>query len=182
MLNRRVLFTRNTPRLGSTMFLVAVALAALAPLIKRTGSDRGVAATFPGWPTHLDGIALTSMPLTPREDLFVRGFPGRVGRFTDGQREIIIRWVTTPTRLLHPATDCFRGVGFAITPLPARRADGAAVASCFKATRNGESLTVCESLRDDHAGRWPDVSAWYWHALLGSGGGPWWSFVVAEAS
>ena len=59
-------------------FLLAVAAAALTPLLDRSG-DAAVAANenFPGWPSHYEGRALTEMALTPREAAFVRGFPGR---------------------------------------------------------------------------------------------------------
>ncbi len=84
--------------------LVAAAAAALAPLVARSGSAAPVAeGNFPGWPTQYEGRALTELPLTQRELAFVRDFPGRVGRFSDGRREIIIRWVGAPTRRLHPA-------------------------------------------------------------------------------
>ena len=85
--------------------------------------DAGIAAdkAFPGWPTHYEGRALTELPLTQRELAFVRDFPGRVGRFSDGRREIIIRWVGAPTRRLHPAADCFRGLGYSMTPMPVRQ-------------------------------------------------------------
>jgi hypothetical protein len=90
------------------VLLLAAAVAALAPFATRS-SGAVASAPFPGWPTHYDGRALTELPLTPREAGFTQDFPGRVGRFSDGQREIIIRWVGAPTRRLHPAADCFRG-------------------------------------------------------------------------
>src|SRR5262244_3280163 len=99
-----------------TVLLFAAVAAALAPFVVRP--DGAVASTpFPGWPTHYEGRALVELPLTPREATFTQDFPGRVGRFSDGQREIIIRWVGAPTRLLHSAADCFRGSGYAITPI-----------------------------------------------------------------
>ena len=100
-------------------FLLAALAAALAPLFARTG-DTAAAKDFPGWPTHYEGRALTELPLTQRELAFVHDFPGRVGRFSDGRREIIIRWVGAPTRRLHPAADCLRGSGYTITPMPGR--------------------------------------------------------------
>jgi hypothetical protein len=112
--------------------------------------------------------------------VFVSGFPGWVGRFHDGRREIIVRWVSAPTRLLHPAADCFRGIGYAVTPLPARRSADGHVMGCFRATRGKEAVTACELIRGTDGEHWPDVSAWYWSALLGASPAPWWSYVVAE--
>jgi hypothetical protein len=47
-----------------------------------------------------------------REERFAADFPGRIARFSDGHREIIIRWVARETRALHSASDCFKGLGY----------------------------------------------------------------------
>ena len=160
-------------------FVLAAIAAALAPLFARTG-DTAAAKDFPGWPTHYEGRALTELPLTQRELAFVHDFPGRVGRFTDGRREIIIRWVGAPTRRLHPAADCLRGSGYTITPMPGRTDASGAAMGCFRARHGAERMTVCELIRDQRGASWPDVSAWYWNGMLGASPPPWWSLVVAE--
>jgi hypothetical protein len=171
---------RHVRRWGAiTVFLLAALAAALAPLFARTG-DTAAAKNFPGWPTHYEGRALTELPLTQRELAFVRDFPGRVGRFSDGRREIIIRWVGAPTRRLHPAADCLRGSGYTITPMPAKTDATGAAMGCFRARHGTERMTVCELIRDQRGASWPDVSAWYWNGMLGASPAPWWSFVVAE--
>jgi hypothetical protein len=160
--------------------LLAAAAAALAPLIERSnGATAG--APFPGWPTQYEGRALVELPLTPREAAFVQDFPGRVGRFTDGRREIIIRWLGAPTRKLHAAADCFRGSGYAIMPIAARKGSDGTTMGCFRATLRGASMTVCEVIRDERGGSWSDVSAWYWDGMLRSSAPPWWSIVVAQS-
>ena len=161
--------------------LVAATAAALAPLIARSGGAASAAdGNFPGWPTHYEDRALTELPLTQRELAFVRDFPGRVGRFSDGGREIIIRWVGAPTRRLHPAADCFRGSGYSVTPMPLGKDAAGAAMGCFRASHGADVLTVCEMIRDEHGASWPDVSAWYWNSMLSASPAPWWSFVVAE--
>jgi hypothetical protein len=160
--------------------LLAAAVAALAPFATRS-SGAVASAPFPGWPTHYDGRALTELPLTPREMGFTQDFPGRVGRFSDGRREIIIRWLGTPTRKLHSAADCFRGSGYATTPIAARKSSDGSTMGCFRATLHGVSVTVCEMIRDERGGSWSDVSAWYWDGMLRSSPPPWWSFVVAQS-
>jgi len=172
-----------TSRAATVALCLAAAAAALAPLLHRpTVAAAGVAAGFPGWPARYEGRALTEMPLTRREAGFLQDFPGRVGRFSDGRREIIVRWIDAPTRLLHPAADCFRGIGYGVTPLPIRRDAAGAAMGCFRAQHGSDGLTVCEVIRDGRGESWPDVSAWYWHAILGATAAPWWSFVVAEPS
>jgi hypothetical protein len=162
------------------VLLLAAAAAALAPFVTRS-NGAAASAPFPGWPTHYDGHTLTELPLTPREAGFTQDFPGRVGRFSDGEREIIIRWVGAPTRLLHSAADCFRGSGYAITPIAARKGRDGRTMGCFRATLRGASMTVCEVIRDERGGSWSDVSAWYWDGMLRSSPPPWWSFVVAQS-
>jgi hypothetical protein len=164
-------------------FLASSAAAAMTPWT--IGAKHGAPANavpFPGWPDTYDGRPLTEFPLTAREAVFLRDFPGRVGRFSDGEREIIIRFVGAPTRLVHSAADCFRANGYAITPAAVRRNRSGLLMASFSASLHGETLTVSELLIDSHGGSWPDVSAWYWNALLGGTNPPWWSFVVAEKS
>jgi len=116
-----------------------------------------------------------------REDIwFTRDFPGRVARFAARDRQVVVRWVNSPPRRLHPASQCFHGAGYAVTPAPMRRSRDGALMSCFTARRGAEALAVCEQLRDPVGGSWPDVSAWYWHALMSPAGSAWWSFVVVE--
>jgi len=178
---RCMIDARLRARATLAVFLAAALVAAMSPLLARGGDAASAANTnFPGWPATYEDRALTQLPLTSREAAFVRDFPGRVGRFSDGRREIIIRWVGAPTRRLHPSADCFRGSGYSITPLPVRKDATGAAMSCFRASHGADTLTVCELIRDERGASWPDVSAWYWSGLLGGSAAPWWSFVVAE--
>lgn len=170
-------------RAAFVLFAGAALLAGVVPLlVPAANTKRDSNAAFPGWPSHHDGRRLTEMPLTSKDALFTRDFPGRVGRFSDGQREIVIRWVMEPTRKLHPAADCFRGAGYAIKPLPMRSGASGHATACFGAASGSDHLTVCEHIRDDRGRSWPDVSSWYWSALWEGQHAGWWSFVVAERS
>jgi hypothetical protein len=141
-------------------FLVAAATAASAPLLPGRNQTAAGDLHFAGWPLAYEGRALTEMPLT--------------------QREIAMRWVGVPTRRLHSAADCLRGIGYSITPLPARRDAGGHAMGCLRASHGADVMTVCELIRDARGAAFPDVSAWYWNALFGATQGPWWSFVVSE--
>jgi hypothetical protein len=173
--------SKAATRSAVAAFLLAAVAAALVPVLgqARDPMQHGGPA-FPGWPTHYEGRALTPMPLTQREAAFVRDFPGRVARFSDGSREIVIRWVGAPTRRLHSAADCLRGISYAIAPLPVRLDAAGNAMGCFRASDPSNVMTVCEVIRDEQGGSWPDVSAWYWNALFGTTRAAWWSFVVAE--
>jgi hypothetical protein len=167
------------------LYLAICALAAAAPLLPRASRAGSLDATVPGaapfaWPAQFEGRRLTELPLTGRDRRFADDFPGRIGRFSDGRREIILRFTTRATRRLHPASDCLAAIGFAVEPLPARRAADDTTWGCFAARKAGEALTVCEQIRDAHGRTWPDASSWYWPALAGGSAGPWWSTTIVE--
>ncbi|MEF8712487.1 MAG: archaeosortase/exosortase family protein [Accumulibacter sp.] len=153
-------------------------LAALAPLAHGVGRAEPAAVPFPGWPTRFEGRPLTVLPLTPLENRLQQDFPGRVGRFTDGQREIILRWVTHASRQLHPSSDCFKASGYRIETLAIKRV-GDQYWSRFLATRGATRLDVAERIDAPDGQQWSDVSAWYWAAQLGRTHGPWWAVTVA---
>lgn len=128
--------------------------------------------------------ALYRLKLSPLEMRFARQFPGHIGRFSDGRHEWIVRVMNKPTRMLHPAADCFRGMGYDVTP-PRVRIDSQGESwRCFHATHKGKRLRVCERIFDAHSGRWTDASSWYWSALLSTSNqvhGPWWAVTRVEA-
>lgn len=161
------------------LFLLLCLLAAASPWLQPRASGREGGDAFPGWPTQFEGRPLQALPLTALEERFQRGFPGRVGRFSDGQREIVLRWVTRETRQLHASSDCFKASGYRIEALPLRRV-GDQRWSRFRATRGELALEVSERISDARGAQWSDVSAWYWSALLGRSQGPWWAVTVAQ--
>lgn len=168
---------------GSAPFALMwlVLAAALAPvLLPGKAATASADARFPGFPATYDGQPLSELPLSAKEVAFAADFPGRIGRFTDGRREIIVRYVSTATRKLHPAADCFRGLGYAVTPISMRRNAAGQAMSCFTAKGPGGTYRVCEHLVDGSGNSWPDVGAWYWSALFAASGGGWWSYTVAE--
>lgn len=162
------------------VLLGALTLASAAPLLPRVAGPASSLAGFSAWPRTFDGAPLARMAPAAQDAWFARDFPGKVARFSADGRQVVIRWVNAPTRRLHPASHCFIGAGYAISPIPMQRSADGALMSCFSARKTGESLRVCEQLRDDHGRSWPDVSAWYWSALAAPAGSSWWSYVVAE--
>jgi len=166
-------------RRNSLFYIIACAMAAFVPFLSAHSEQPSAnAVVFPGWPNQLDGKTLTPLPLTELEQRFMSDFPGRIGRFTDGEREIVIRWVIEGTRKLHPASDCFQGLGYSIKPLALHRDDSGSLWSSFSASKGNERLRVYERINSESDESWTDVSAWYWSAL--HQGGPWWAITVAE--
>jgi hypothetical protein len=160
------------------LFALLCAAAALAPLATPT-RDAPPADTFPGWPTHFDNAALRQLPLSPIEERFQQNFPGRVARFTDGRREVIMRWVSGSTRKLHSSSDCFKANGYTLAPQPIAL-EGGERWSRFTATRDRQKMEVRERIVDTKGAQWSDVSAWYWAVQLGQTTGPWMAVTVAR--
>ena len=151
--------------------------AAVSPAIPRSSAPPAAPAI---WPSHYEGRLLTPMPPAAEDARLARGFPGQIARFTDGRRQIVIRSVGAATRQLHPARDCFRALGYEVSPLPMQKLAGGGHASCFAASRNGTRLRVCEHIRDAGGRSFPDASSWYWPALIGSSAGPWLATTIVE--
>lgn len=166
--------------MAKIFFILACAIACLAPfLLTKPASSNSQNAPFRGFPDTFEGLKLKELDLSEREKYFAEDFPGKIGRFTDGRREIIIRWVTEATRKLHPAKTCLEGIGYATKPLPLKIDENGKRWSCFSAKKKDESLRVCDRINDEEGREWTDVSAWYW-ANFSRTKGEWWAYTVAE--
>jgi hypothetical protein len=159
---------------------VVLAMAAVAvPFLPDAKPSPSAAVS--AWPARYEGRPLTHIAPAPEDRFLARQFPGQVARFSDGHRQIVLRRVAAATRALHPASDCFRAIGYTVTPAAMRLAPDGQPASCFTATRDGRALMVCEQVRDaSGAMSWPDISSWYWSALLGGSRGPWTAALTVE--
>lgn len=166
---------------GLLAFAVAGFAAAFVPLMVLAPAPSN-ASPFPGWPLLLDGEPLAPLPLDSRAAEWAADFPGRLATFAAEDRQILLRWVPGPTRRLHPSADCYRGLGYKATPLPAKRDAKGIIWSCSLARRGAESLRVCEHLTSADGQSFSDTSAWYWSALLGRSQGPYWAVTTAEAA
>ncbi|MCL1962420.1 MAG: hypothetical protein FWG56_11770 [Desulfovibrionaceae bacterium] len=127
-------------------------------------------------PRHWQGAAVRPLALSAVEQRFADRFPGRITRLTDGRQIVVLRDVTAPTRMLHPAADCYRALGYRIeSERLERTAAGAAapVQRCFIARKSDTALRVCEQIEDARGQHFADASAWYWAAAMGQSSGPW---------
>ena len=98
---------------------------------------------------------------------------------TDGHQVLVLRTVTRPTRMLHPAADCYRGLGYQITRERLELQDNTQPWRCFEARRAGRAVRVCERISDAAGQSYADTSAWYWGAVWGRTHGPWTAVTVA---
>jgi hypothetical protein len=151
-----------------------------APAIPPTGPSR-----TDDWPRVWRGQALQPMALSAVEDRFARQFPGRIARFSlADESELVWREVQRPTRMLHPAADCWRGIGWQVQPAQLRRDEQADLWRCFEAWRatdgGTERVRVCERIVDAHGRAFTDTSAWFWAATLGKSQGPWQAITHVE--
>lgn len=163
--------------------LLALVLAACAlwPLAGRGHAE--ALATLPAqeWPREIDGEALRPLALTAVEQRFAQKFPGRIGRFEADGDVWVLRDVARPTRALHPAADCFRGLGYRIEQARLHSDADARLWRCFVAERSGERLRVCERIVDARGEGFVDASSWFWAAALGRSNGPWRAMTKVEA-
>lgn len=139
--------------------------------------------TFPGWPDVFEGKPCRPLAHDePRgQAWFSTAFPGKIGVFAQDRHRIVLRWVHSPSRAVHPAADCFRAGGYRVDPVGLVRDREGRTWNCFTATRDSEVWRVRERLHDDGDRlAWTDVSAWYWAACRASAQGPWWAVTVME--
>jgi len=131
-------------------------------------------------PSQWQGQALRPLALSEIEQRFARQFPGSLARMTDGRQVLVLRAVHRPTRMLHPAADCYRGLGYGIARQQLQLDAQRHLWRCFEAARSGQRLRVCERIVDARGTGFTDASAWYWAALLGQSRGPWQAITVAS--
>jgi hypothetical protein len=134
------------------------------------------------WPATWQGQPLRPLALSDVEQRFAQGFPGQIARLTNGRDMLIWRHVTRPTRMLHPAADCYRAMGWRIRDEQLEQADNGQRWRCFIAemSRQGKSLRVCERIEDAAGQSFTDASAWYWAAVMNPSGGPWQAITIAS--
>ena len=154
--------------------------AALVPFLPVKPIYNDSSANFPGWPARFDGKPLQQLELSEREERFIRDFPGHIARFTDGEREFIIRWTVQPSRTIQSAWDRFHGLGYKLHFGPIWRDQQGDPWRTFEAINPDESLRVSEQIHDEAGNSWTDISSWYWAALLGKTDGPWWLVTIIE--
>lgn len=162
---------------------LALMAAALLPLLGRAASPTTAAAvtTAAEWPHSIDGAPLRPLALGHVEQRFAERFPGRIGRFEAPDATWVLRDVTRPTRTLHPASDCFRGLGFRIDAARLEQDAQSRLWRCFVAEHGGQRVRVCERIVDAHEQAFTDASAWFWAATLGQSAGPWRAMTRVEA-
>ena len=160
--------------------LASMLLAALAPLLAPRATPVAQPGTLPAWPHEFEGKPLAQVPLAAEELRFLGGFPGAAARFADGERDILMRWVTQPTRRLHPGEDCYRGWGYEVAQSRIQSDRDGNRWRCFVAKRKTDAREVCEQIRDDDGAQFTDVSSWYWAATLQRTSGPWLVTTVAR--
>jgi hypothetical protein len=178
-----MMLRRNDPeglrhKLGFAVLLLACAL---WPVLGSPRERAGAEAAAFEWPREWDGRTLRPLALSAVEQRFAAQFPGRIARLTDGAQVLVMREVRTPTRMLHPAADCYRGLGYRIEQARLERDDAQRLWRCFVAERNGQRTRVCERIVGADGAAFTDASSWFWAAQLGQSTGPWQAVTTARA-
>jgi hypothetical protein len=170
------------------MTVAVLVLCALLPLVPTQRNARAAAPAHAEWPRVWEGRALRPLGTDAVEQRFAARFPGAIARFTDDRSVLVLRRVDQPTRMLHPAADCFRGLGYRIEQARLERDARERLWRCFEGVpapaatgRAGERLRVCERIEAADGSSFTDPSAWFWAASLGQSSGPWQAITVVEA-
>ena len=171
----------NLSRVQISIFLLLCFSAFAIPFLNVGKENVKPNQTDITFPTEFENKPLQQLDLSEREQFFLQDFPGEIRRFTDGNREIIVRYVTQATRKLHSASDCFSAIGFQFKPLPVKIDENGQKWSCFTAVRSDEDLKVCERIYTENGENWTDVSSWYWSAIS-SENKDYWAITVAESN
>ncbi|HET7796138.1 MAG TPA: hypothetical protein VFL64_22305 [Rhizobacter sp.] len=166
---------------GKLLLAAVLAVCGLAPLAQPPTSQASTALAAPEWPTQWEGHALRPLALSAVELRFAARFPGHIARLTDGEQVVVLREVRQPTRMLHPAADCYRGLGYRIAQAQLERDAQARMWRCFVAEREGRQLRVCERIVDAQGQAYTDASSWFWAAQLGQSTGPWQAITTARS-
>ena len=163
--------------------LLALVLAACAswPLFGARHDAAPAQRASVEWPQEWGGAALRPLALGPLEQRLAARFPGSVARFDAGDHLLVLRDVRQPTRMLHPAADCYRGLGYRIETARLERDTEQRLWQCFEAAREGRRVRVCERIVDADAKAFTDTSAWFWAAMLGQSRGPWRAVTKVES-
>lgn len=141
--------------------------------------ETNAAAQSAELPTEWQGTPLRPLALSEVELRFAKHFPGTLARLTDGRQVLVLRTVDRPTRMLHPATDCYRGLGYRILNEQLEEQADKTRWRCFVADRGGRAVRVCERIEDAQGQGFTDASAWYWASAAGQSTGPWKAITVA---
>jgi len=139
-----------------------------------------VPEAVPELPSQWSGKPLRPLALSDVEVRFAQHFPGSLARMTDGREVLILRTVSRPTRMLHPAADCYQGLGWRVADQRLRQDADGGLWRCFIVERAGQRQRVCERIVDAQGRGFTDASSWYWAAALGQSRGPWQAYTVAS--
>ncbi|MES2185233.1 MAG: hypothetical protein V4505_11850 [Pseudomonadota bacterium] len=169
---------------GLVLLLCLAATAAQAIVaVLHPHQDGTATSTAHEWPSSWEGTPLRPLALSPVERRFAEQFPGAIARLTDGRQMLVLRHVTAPTRMLHPAADCYRALGWRIEQARLEQDAQQRRWRCFTAQRAGAApLRVCERIVDAQGSAFTDTSAWYWAAALGRSPGPWQAITTATTA
>ena len=158
---------------GCMLWSVAVAT-------RRPDARQPAPKTVSELPSQWQGQPLRPLALSAVEQRFARNFPGTLSRMTDGRQVLVLRSVEQPTRMLHPAIDCYQGLGYRIAAQQLELDQDRQLWRCFEAQRGDQHLRVCERIVDAGGQGFTDTSAWYWAAVMGQSQGPWQAITVAR--
>ncbi len=162
----------RTPPVSRRFVTLACGVSLCTLLPARTEST----AEAPDFPTlsFYQGRAVEEIPLSEKEEIFAKNFPGQLKVYRIENGTLILRRITKASRMLHPSYHCLKAEGFSISNSSLKKTPEGQALLQYQVTRGAERFLVTESIRNlDGSRHWTEVSAWYWHALFHPDSGPW---------
>lgn len=164
-----------------TFRILVLGLATVAPFLRPHVDAPPASHELGAFPTSIDGRLLTPASFSDVEAPWLARFPGRIGRFTDGERLWILRMTALPTLELHSSARCLRAAGWHVEAASAHRDSQRRIWSTFIASKGERRLSVREQVQSTSTqASWPDIDAWRWDAWLGRDPGPWCAYTSIE--
>ncbi len=172
------LFLMKTQQTIAVILLIGVSVFGMVrPLLRSQIIVQTMDERQTVWPARFMGEELIPISLSEWEQGFYADFPGDAAQFQVGAERLILRKVNRATRKLHPARDCFKGMGYEVKETGLKRDGYERVWNSFRASKKDEKVEVFELITDESENAWSDVSAWYWAVISKKTEGPWTSFV-----
>lgn len=185
MINKNLFINTFLKRIGfKSLFIFVMFLCFFFNLFKinQAASNPLTIHSNMDWAYMQDGVVMRPLALSAVEARFAHNFPGTIARMTDGNSVYVLRHVNQPTRMLHPAADCYRGLGYLIEAQRLEEDNKKRLWRCFTArSKQSPDLRVCERIVDAQGLAFTDTSVWYWTAVSGQSLGPWQSITTARA-
>lgn len=173
---------RKENKIALALVLCLLMISSILPFIRSKSTTKITRKSISfHLPEALSNESLSQVEMPERHKPFLKDFPGTVKLFRNPDNSLlVVKFIKTATRKVHPASDCYKGAGYKIEWEPIEIKESGSAWSHFLAIKGQTRLSVKERIIDSQGNQWTDASSWYWSALLGETKAPWWGITLEE--